>query len=1048
MITVAVPPALACCLAIAITISVFRLTQSSIHVLDNERVTAAGLLNNVCFDKTGTLTEIGLVLSSVIPSSGGHFLHALSQPDQTLPALVRLLFAACHGLTHLDNSSSSSGGAEGAEGHAGASAAPGARGADGPLVVGDPLEQILFEAAGFDMAFVECGRPGAGGAGGGGGGMQLQVRPKAAWPPPTGAAAGAGGALLSPSQDGGSSKFADRGSTDRGSIELSVVPLMGGDSSGASSPQAAAAPWSDAASAMGAFAEAEPQHPMEPLLGVRLPPGASVAVLRRFDFSSERMRSSCVVAMPGEGGVPRRLLLLVKGSPEKVHELCDAASVPRSFDTALQGYTDQGLRVLAMAYRELGSEGEAGSFGGDVIGGGGVAAAPLWLSSSQDELEAGATFLGLVLMENKLKPDSAPTIAHLQRGGMSTCMVTGDHVRTGVTVARQCGILPAGVAAVVMDAAKGPLQSVVLTFQWLEPAGAAAAAAGDEGAFGAGAATPRKPSHGSGGGIPGGGAPSPAVPPVLLSVSDAMRRVACGSCAMAATGRAFSKVAAAEQARARARRRCACVCVCVCVCVAARKAARGAGMVTCAGHGHGHDRSAVGSDDAEAGDSGGGSGGFEAEGEDASSGGVPHGLFGLMLGACRVYARMSPDDKRDLVELLGPGQGDEGDSDSDDDERGGGGRGGGAAGGRSGGGGGADRAKALAKAVAEPEYATAGRGDHVGFCGDGANDLGALKAALVGVSLCDAEASIAAPLTSTNPSVSCMVTVVAEGRCALVTSLIIFKYTMVYAFIQVLALALLYQMGLIVGNYQYLLQDMFHTTLLASLMGLTQPAKNLGPRRPPTQVLSAAVIVPVVGQLVVVTAFQIGALKALQAQSWYTPFDTSANPTLDVATSETRPENGVLFIISCWQLVISAFVFNVHLGGGASFRRAIWTNTWLLGAMLALCAFNLYVLWAPEDPFKAEVPAVVGMPLELRAILFGIVCGNLAAALGVDALANAANAQAEARGGWGPAWARAFGRGAAASVGAQRSGGLIRPLGSLEGSQLLAGLPLSSIAVQ
>lgn len=67
-------------------------------------------------------------------------------------------------------------------------------------------------------------------------------------------------------------------------------------------------------------------------------------------------------------------------------------------------------------------------------------------------------------------------------------------------------------------------------------------------------------------------------------------------------------------------------------------------------------------------------------------------------------------------------------------------------------------------------------GNTVAFCGDGANDCGALKAADVGLSLSEAEASVAAPFTSQTPDISCMIEVIREGRAALVTSFSCFKY--------------------------------------------------------------------------------------------------------------------------------------------------------------------------------------------------------------------------------------------------------------------------------
>ena len=56
------------------------------------------------------------------------------------------------------------------------------------------------------------------------------------------------------------------------------------------------------------------------------------------------------------------------------------------------------------------------------------------------------------------------------------------------------------------------------------------------------------------------------------------------------------------------------------------------------------------------------------------------------------------------------------------------------------------------------------------MCGDGANDCGALKQADVGISLSEAEASIAAPFTSSIQNISCVVDLLREGRCAMTTS--------------------------------------------------------------------------------------------------------------------------------------------------------------------------------------------------------------------------------------------------------------------------------------
>ncbi|SPO29335.1 related to YPK9 - vacuolar protein with a possible role in sequestering heavy metals [Ustilago trichophora] len=94
-----------------------------------------------------------------------------------------------------------------------------------------------------------------------------------------------------------------------------------------------------------------------------------------------------------------------------------------------------------------------------------------------------------------------------------------------------------------------------------------------------------------------------------------------------------------------------------------------------------------------------------------------------------------------------------------------------------------------------------------GMCGDGANDCGALKAADIGISLSEAEASVAAPFTSNRGDISCVIDCIKEGRAALVTSFGCFSYICLTSMIQFMTVCSLYSFGGSMGDLQFLAVD-------------------------------------------------------------------------------------------------------------------------------------------------------------------------------------------------------------------------------------------------
>ena len=85
----------------------------------------------------------------------------------------------------------------------------------------------------------------------------------------------------------------------------------------------------------------------------------------------------------------------------------------------------------------------------------------------REEMECGLTFLGLVVMENRLKPQTTPVIAVLKSARIRTVMVTGDNVMTALSVARDCDMIGLN-ERVVMVTALPPQGDAPARLEWTE----------------------------------------------------------------------------------------------------------------------------------------------------------------------------------------------------------------------------------------------------------------------------------------------------------------------------------------------------------------------------------------------------------------------------------------------------------------------------------------------------------------------------------------------------------------------------------------------------
>jgi len=288
-----------------------------------------------------------------------------------------------------------------------------------------------------------------------------------------------------------------------------------------------------------------------------------------------------------------------------------------------------------------------------------------------------------------------------------------------------------------------------------------------------------------------------------------------------------------------------------------------------------------------------------------------------MLVKTTVYARMSPDEKHEVVERL----------------------------------------QSLGYTVA--------------FCGDGANDCGALKAADVGIALSEAEASVAAPFTSQSPDIGCVTQIIKEGRAALVTSFSCFKYMALYSLIQFTTVTLLYSFASSLGDFQFLYIDLFIIIPIAVTMGRTLPFEALHPKRPTANLVSKTVLASVVGQVLITAAFQIWAYVWVRNQSWYESPDEEGHGT---RLESFNFENTVLFLVSSFQYIFIAAVYSI----GPPYRKAMWTNGSFIFSVSVLTAFSGMVLLSPPSLISIILDIKILPPMGKLTLLIGVVLNVMA----------------------------------------------------------------------
>jgi len=167
--------------------------------------------------------------------------------------------------------------------------------------------------------------------------------------------------------------------------------------------------------------------------------------VRKFEFDQHTQLQSVVVEIERQHAqlqncnntAKKQLCLFTKGSVRKVLAKCSQTSesnmtpeIKAKILNHAMRLSAEGFYTIAMACRMLESESKSSD-----------EEANSTMAASRSELEKDLHFLGLLKFRNKVKPDSRETIQILKQAGIKVQIITGDTEHGGLYVARKTGLV-------------------------------------------------------------------------------------------------------------------------------------------------------------------------------------------------------------------------------------------------------------------------------------------------------------------------------------------------------------------------------------------------------------------------------------------------------------------------------------------------------------------------------------------------------------------------------------------------------------------------------